>query len=318
MTVVHLDGDASGMIASASSAGRRLDRFVLGTAQLGMAYGIANRTGQPSYAVASGIVRAAYDAGVRWFDTARRYGDAESLLGRIFGDFAIANSVRIVSKLGCDPRSREAVSRDIDLSLELLGVDRLSALLLHDEEALDWWHDGVGANLVAARSGGRIEQIGVSVYSAERALQALSIPEIDCLQVPFNVFDRRMLKAGVFERGRATAKTIFVRSVYLQGLALAERDSLNIHFPDAREASATYAAFCREHGVQRPRFAVDYVRWQAPEALPVIGVETVEQLVETLDAFSVEGTPPELRGEWDRSWPRDDDQLVDPRRWPNA
>lgn len=306
------------MIAPASTVGRCLDRFVLGTAQFGMAYGIANRTGQPSYTVASSILRTAYDAGVRWFDTARRYGDAESLLGRIFGDLAIADSVRIVSKLGCDPRSREAVFRDIDLSLEFLGVDRLSALLLHEEEALDWWHDGVGANLTAARNDGRVEWIGVSVYSVERALQALSIAEIDCLQVPANVFDRRMLKAGIFERGRATGKSIFVRSVYLQGLALAEGHSLNIHFPGAREASAAYATFCREHGVQRPRFAVDYVRWQAPGTFPVIGVETVEQLVETLDAFSVEGMSPELRSEWDRLWPRDDDQLVDPRRWRNA
>jgi aryl-alcohol dehydrogenase-like predicted oxidoreductase len=281
-----------------------------------MSYGIANRSGRPSYAVASGIVNAAYDAGVRCFDTARRYGDAESVLGAVFRDLGIADSVQIVTKLACDLRSPGGVARDIELSLERLGVDRLSALLLHEEEALDWWHEGVGSELVAAKSDGRIAQVGVSVYSVSRALQALSMAEIDCIQVPSNVFDRRMYRAGVFDLGRKAGKTVFIRSVYLQGLALADGNGLNV--PGAREACIAYSAFCRKHGLAPAQFAIDYVLRHAPASLLVIGAETVEQLAGTLDALSAGGVSPGLHGEWDDIWPQDHEQLVDPRRWQNG
>ena len=41
------------------------NRLVLGTAQLGMPYGIANRSGQPDASQARAIVEAAWEAGIR-------------------------------------------------------------------------------------------------------------------------------------------------------------------------------------------------------------------------------------------------------------
>ena len=55
--------------------------LVLGTAQLGLAYGAANRTGQPSEDEANLIVRAAVNAGIRWIDTAAAYGSSEQRIG---------------------------------------------------------------------------------------------------------------------------------------------------------------------------------------------------------------------------------------------
>ncbi len=48
----------------------RSAELVLGTAQLGMAYGAANRSGQPDAREAELILRSAVSAGVRWLDTA--------------------------------------------------------------------------------------------------------------------------------------------------------------------------------------------------------------------------------------------------------
>src|SRR5207248_1409179 len=55
--------------------------LTLGTAQLGMEYGIANRAGQPSRSLAVRIVREAIAHGVKALDTARSYGEAEDVLG---------------------------------------------------------------------------------------------------------------------------------------------------------------------------------------------------------------------------------------------
>jgi len=44
-------------------AGRQLSRLMLGTVQLGLPYGIANKTGQPSYQEARDILACAYEGG---------------------------------------------------------------------------------------------------------------------------------------------------------------------------------------------------------------------------------------------------------------
>ena len=58
--------------------------LILGTAQLGMAYGAANRRGMLSDFQARELLESAWDAGIRWFDTARAYGESERRLGEFF------------------------------------------------------------------------------------------------------------------------------------------------------------------------------------------------------------------------------------------
>ena len=67
----------------------------LGTAQLGVAYGISNRSGRPSEAEASAILECALEQGIDTIDTAPAYGESEALLGRLLPAGA---DVRIVTK----------------------------------------------------------------------------------------------------------------------------------------------------------------------------------------------------------------------------
>jgi N-acyl-D-aspartate/D-glutamate deacylase len=52
----------------------RPTELVMGSAQLGLTYGAANRTGKPEREAALRLVQRAADAGVETFDTARAYG----------------------------------------------------------------------------------------------------------------------------------------------------------------------------------------------------------------------------------------------------
>ena len=66
----------------------RADRpagLIVGSAQLGLAYGAANRKGKPDGKAALSLIRRAADAGVEAFDTARAYGDSEDRLGEGLG-----------------------------------------------------------------------------------------------------------------------------------------------------------------------------------------------------------------------------------------
>src|SRR5690348_3290015 len=111
--------------------------LVLGSVQLGLPYGIANRTGQPSRAAALRLVQKAANCGIAEFDTARAYGESESRLGEaLHGRKAVRTITKLSPLAELAPNAsradvRAAVDRSIAESLAALKHGRLDCLLLH-------------------------------------------------------------------------------------------------------------------------------------------------------------------------------------------
>jgi len=68
----------------AKAGGYDISKYTLGTVQLGMEYGIANKSGKPDMEKSFGIIQAAVDGGINSIDTALLYGDSEVVLGNFF------------------------------------------------------------------------------------------------------------------------------------------------------------------------------------------------------------------------------------------
>ncbi|MDO9028146.1 MAG: aldo/keto reductase, partial [Candidatus Roizmanbacteria bacterium] len=175
--------------------------LVLGTAQLGFHYGIANKTGQPDQATATAIVQEAWKNGIREFDTAQVYGNSEVVLGKALSELGIAREARVISKFNpaLDHLSAVAMSDALNESLRRLGVPYLFGMMLHKEEILSLWDKGLAEILHELVLSGRIKHIGVSVYSPDKAIQALNTDVVDMVQLPANILDRRFEKAGVLQ-----------------------------------------------------------------------------------------------------------------------
>ena len=256
------------------------ERLVLGTAQLGMDYGIANRTGTPNPENAAAIIEAAIGGGIREFDTAQAYSRSEKILGRVLSSLGAENSVRIITKglveenPGTDGRFRDVVTK----SLDNLGIRKLHAFMLHKERLLDKWDGGLGAWARALRDSGLIEHIGVSVYSPEKALQALAIEEITIVQIPSNALDRRFEKAGVFQEANSRKKRIYVRSIFLQGLLIMPLEDLPSQMAFAAPTLKVFRSFADSAGISRHQLALGYVRDAYPDARIIFGAETHEQI----------------------------------------
>ena len=293
-----------------------VSRVVLGTAQLGMDYGIANVGGRPSMDAAAEVVRLAWEHGVRCFDTAQSYGESELVLGSALFRCG-SEAPKIVTKLNpeTDINDVTAVVFGMRASLERLHIDHVWGLMLHDEGALDLWIRGGGHGLQVLKQMGLAKHLGVSVYSVERALQALAFDEVDIIQVPANIFDRRMVRAGVFSRARELGKTVFVRSVFLQGLVFLS-PGIAARVPEGENAVRTLSAFCEHYGVGIRKFVLDHICWAAPEAQLVIGAETAGQIQENCNLLVAHPCDPLLHEQWDQLWAVDHSGLIDPRSWP--
>jgi len=293
------------------------NRLVLGTAQLGMPYGIANRSGQPDASQGRAIIEAAWEVGIRTFDTARAYGESEMVLGRTLAEMKVSQQARIVTKITVplDPSDRRALRKVVAESLDRLGVPGVYGLLWHSEQVLDVLNEELLAGMADVVRDGMATHWGVSVYTPARALQAIDTGMFDLLQVPANVLDRRFAQAGVFERARETDIHIHVRSVFLQGLLLLEQEEIPAAMAFALPAVAPFGALCRELGLGRREASLAYVRSRYPEACVVFGAETATQVRETVSAWSV--TFPETAiGRVEEALRGVDGAIIDPSRWP--
>jgi len=296
-----------------------MKRLVLGTAQLGMRYGISNRTGKPDLDTAESIVKTAWDSGIREFDTAQVYGDSEQVLGTVLHSLGIRNEVRVISKLhpDIDHLNHDAMSQALEETLSTVGISNLYGMMLHREESLDLWNSGLGEILAGFARSGQVNQVGVSVYSPARAIQALETDGITIVQVPANIFDRRFEKAGVFDLAEKKEKTVYVRSIFLQGLFFLPPDSLPEHLKAAASPLATLAALSREVGLDIPEICIGYIKNRFPHAQLVFGSESPSQVRKNLDC-------------WNRAWPEGftqriqrefegvNEMILDPNTWMNG
>ncbi len=298
--------------------------FVLGTAQLGSAYGRTNAVGNLSDDAALKLLGAAYESGVREIDTARAYGLSEQRIG----DFVRAHGVRdlrILTKLSPlqevapdagDADVVSAVRRSLEASLELLHVERLPVVMLHRPDHADAFGGAILRELQRWRDAGNIGELGTSVNSPNELAQVLAHPDFRHVQLPYNLLDLRWETALTRE---SRQRTFHVRSVFLQGL-LANPESaawpgLPGYDPIALARSLGEAA--RRLNRRNVRdLAVAYARGQVWIKGCVIGLERRDQLAENLRLFR---EPPLSAGDIEllrELLPAVPQSLVEPWTWP--
>jgi aryl-alcohol dehydrogenase-like predicted oxidoreductase len=264
-----------------------VSRLVLGTAQLGMPYGIANRTGQPDFETAISIVKTAWEGGIREFDTAQAYGESEAVLGRALSSVGISHEAKIITKLDpkLEPHQEQDIRRGITGSLERLQIQSLYGLMLHREDWLYNLNHGLGKTLRTLVVDGTVRHLGVSLYSSAKALQALKSDIFDMIQVPANILDRRFADAGVFKLADEKGKQVYIRSVFLQGLLLMKPEDLPSSMAFVKDTLGKIDSLCAQYQYTRQKIALLYIKGQYPHAKIIIGAETPIQLEQNLNVW---------------------------------
>ena len=292
--------------------------LTLGTAQLGMDYGISNYHGKPGLSAAQSLVECAYKNGVRYFDTAQAYGNSEKILGDSLINAGINSKVKVVSKIdpSVDITDFDAVKACVVASLNRLQVDRLWGLMLHREEQLNFWDSGVKETFCCLREAGFVTHFGASIYTPQMALHALELNEFDIIQVPASLFDRRLARLGFFEQAAIHGVTVFVRSVFLQGLALMSSTRVKAVLPFAVPAVERLEDFCAKHDLNRHQFALRYAIAINPNAKVIVGAETADQIELNCKVAQLGPLDSEISNQWDEIWPDDREKLINPSMWP--
>lgn len=305
-----------------------VEKFVLGTVQLGVPYGIANSAGQPGIEEACTIVRTAIRSGVAELDTARAYGVSEAVLGQALRGGWRARA-RLLTKLdplsdcpdGAPARTVESfVDASVFRSCRELGTDRVDTLMLHRAEHRTEWNGAAWQRLGQLRDEGVIGALGVSVQSPQQLAEVLDDPDVAHIQLPFNLLDGRwdaLIPGIVSAKGRRQL-VIHSRSALLQGL-LVSRDATHWERAGVAEPDVIWSWLDRTAQAGGWQSGADlclaFVRAQPWIDGVVIGIETMDQLAANLAAFA---RPHMVEAECAaliRTRPPIADMVVDPARW---
>jgi len=286
-------------------------KLALGTVQFGLDYGVANEAGQVSLAEAQGVLSLASASGINLLDTAIAYGTSEAVLGKVGVD-----RFRVVTKLPSLPSAGENdiapwVRDQVEASLARLGQKQIYGLLLHRP------NDLLGAQskllieaLIALKEAGVVQKIGISIYSPDELDAIRKKVQIDLVQAPVNVIDRRMETSGWLDRLKDDGVEVHARSVFLQGLLLMERGKIPQKFSrwsmlwDAwheklQNSGASPLAACLAYPLSLRQ--IDHV---------IVGVDAATQLAEIIQASN------KTEADLDTSFMTSTDtNLISPSNW---
>lgn len=290
-------------------------RIGLGTAQFGLDYGIANSGGKTAQSEVTRILELARDRGLDTIDTATLYGNAETVLGECLPS---DHNFRIVTKTPQfrtdridDSHSRQ-ITDSFHGSLKKMRQERLYGLMVHAVD--DLLADGgerIYRAMLSLKETGCVERIGVSVYTGNQIDRILENYDIDLIQVPFNVFDQRLINSGHLKRLKENNVEIHARSAFLQGLLLMKPTQLPSNLSQWSQRLEHYRAVVAECELTPVQAALGFVLDHAEIDRVILGVCNRIQLEEICDAVQLNHIPLSKLAQFSN----DDEFLLNPSNW---
>jgi D-threo-aldose 1-dehydrogenase len=264
-----------------------------------------------------GCVDAAWDRGIRLFDTAPLYGHGLSesrlgaaLRGRPRDDYLLATKVGRVLLPVDDPAteaptifagtppvhpvfdfSADGVLRSVDASLGRLGLDRIDLLHVHDpEDHLDEAVAGAYPALMRLRDEGVVQAIGLGTNFASVAAHVIERVDIDWLLLagrctlldqsgPADVFDR------CIERGIH----VLAAGVFNSGVLAAPGPDSTYDYapvsPAVLDRVQQIVAVCARHGVPLAAAALQLpLRFEAVTTV-LVGARSAAEITDDIELF---------------------------------
>jgi aryl-alcohol dehydrogenase-like predicted oxidoreductase len=143
-------------------------------------------------------LNAALDGGVNFFDTADVYGDgrSERLLAKLRKErkekFYIATKAgRRLPKQMPEGYNHANLTSFVERSLRNLDTDAIDLLQLHCPPTGVYYMPEVFGSLDELVRAGKLRHYGVSVEKVEEALKAVEFPNVQSVQIIFNIFRQR-------------------------------------------------------------------------------------------------------------------------------
>ncbi|HEY2409150.1 MAG TPA: aldo/keto reductase [Polyangiaceae bacterium] len=261
-----------------------------------------------------GALHRALDLGVNFFDTADVYGDgrSEQLLARLKRERGAIFHVATKAGRRLNPHTaagynRENLSAFVERSLKNLETDALDLLQLHCPPTDVYYMPEVFGVLDDLKRAGKLKNYGVSVERVEEALKAIEYPDVQSVQIIFNIFRQRpselffveaqKKKVGILARLPLSSGLLAGKMKANQAFASDDHRAFNRR-GEAFDRGETFSGFEFERGLAvaeelRPlvpagtsmaQFALRWIEMHDAVTCSIPGAKRAEQVAENVSA----------------------------------
>jgi aryl-alcohol dehydrogenase-like predicted oxidoreductase len=243
------------------------------------AWAIGGGWGKVDDAESYAALNRAIDLGVNFIDTADVYGDgrSEKLIGQLLKErkeeiFVATKAGGRLSPQTADGYNLKNLEAFVDRSLSNLGVNSIDLLQLHSPPTEVYYRREVFEALDQLKRKGKIRFYGVSAVKVSEALKAMEYPDLQSVQIIFNMF-RLKPATGFFPAAKERKVGVIVRVPLASGL-LTGKITSQTQFPedDHRNFNRYGKAFDRGEtfsgvDLQKGLAAVDRLRELVPAGM---------------------------------------------------
>jgi aryl-alcohol dehydrogenase-like predicted oxidoreductase len=265
-----------------------------------------------------GVIRAAYEKGVTFFDTAEVYGPytSEELVGEALAPFrdrvAIASKFgfKIDGTIGLDSRP-ERIRKVVEESLKRLPTDRIDLYYQHRVDPAVPIED-VAGTIKDLIHEGKVLHFGLSEPSARTIRRAHAVHPVAAIQSEYSFWTRDPEQNGVLraceELGIGFVPWAPLGEGYLTGKMDARtkfdpKTDLRADFPrfspEGRAANMPIVELLRRVATKKnatpAQVAIAWLLAQKPWIVPIPGTRNIDHLNENLGGINVELTAEDLR-----------------------
>ena len=210
---------------------------------------------------------------------------------RIDGNFERRDSFKIISKISSNSLNNindlEELRNLLQISLDNLNISSLDGVLLHKPEDLK--NNKLLDNLNILKEEGYFLNLGVSTYSPDEANMALELENIKYIQVPYNILDTRLDKIDFFKKAKSKNKTIFVRSIFLQGVLLKQHNKYPSFLEGLKEFDQFIESEIKKIGCTKLTFLLNFIKNNKKIDYIIVGIDSLENLEEIIEAYNYKG-----------------------------
>jgi aryl-alcohol dehydrogenase-like predicted oxidoreductase len=257
-------------------------KLALGTVQFGLNYGVTNQQGKVSLAEVEKILSFAKSEGITTLDTAAAYGDSEDVLGKV----KASEHFNLVTKVPELTTQSLSLTHIVKNSLSHLACNKVTALLFHHaDDLLSPGGQAYFNQASALKEQGLINQLGISVYRPEQVVNISQHFNLDIIQIPMSWFDQRFLTKDI--QKNLTDIEVHVRSIFLQGILLAELNSLPTYFAPFKEKFKCFHQYCKSLNCQPLTLALAIIHQNNFIDKAVIGCCSLAQLEQITEHYYI-------------------------------
>ena len=253
------------------------DKIIIGTAQFGLDYGIANSLGKMKTGEIKKIIKYARTNNIKDIDTAHAYGDSEKRLGNV----GIKNFNVIVKLPATNPTYpyEQWVKKSINSSFKKLKINKADTVLVHNAKFLLDPKMGkkIYEELKRFKNKNIINNIGVLIYSISDLKNIIKKFSMDVVLISLNIFDQRILDKKIINTLKRRNVKIYTRSTFLQGLLLIPKNRIPIKFNRWKKKFDMWFKELEKNKVSSYDACLDFVLKNKDVDKTLIGIDNFKQ-----------------------------------------